>query len=149
MRSVLFAIVMLVTIAKSQAQNQVSEQFVYHQLDVLDAATNEVLESNDDFKGVVVSVLHEGKEYLLITFADEKRFTITIVDKSEKIFDEMWRIKMYQGGEKIDGSVAYTAKVFFYYNIHKNTHIPEAIHFVIDRSPYSYQLSGIMKLNNK
>lgn len=62
--------------------------------------------------------------------------------------DESTKIRMYQGGERIEGVGTYTANVFFNYDLRKNSEIPENIYLKLDNSPNYLVFYGIMKINN-
>lgn len=132
--------------AQSSNNYHVVEQFVYHQLEIIDAQTKQTIESFNDYKGVIVSAIVDEQEYLIIGMTKDMTFKLMIVNKAEDIFEEKWEIRMYQGGEKISGLGSYTANVFFYYNLQRNTKIPEAIRFEMNGSPYIYEISGIIKI---
>lgn len=150
MKRLTLIICMCLLTSSLNAQNgndyHIVEQFVYHQLVIINAQTKQTIESFDDYKGAVASAIVGEQEYLIITMTKDIGFNLMIVNKAEEIFDDNWKIRMYQGGGKIDGLGSYTANVFFNYDLQYNTKIPETIRFEMDGSPYIYELSGIIKI---
>ncbi len=124
----------------------VNEQFVYHQLEIINAQTKQTIERFDDYKGGVASAVIGEQEYLIIIMTEDMVFKLVIVNKAEEVFEGKSKIRMYQGGENVSGLGSYTANVFFNYNLQQNTKIPETIRFEMDGSPYIYELSGIIKI---
>lgn len=150
MKRFLLTISLYLLTSSLNAQNgnnyHIVEQFVYHQLEIIDAQTKQTIENFDDYKGGVASAIIGEQEYLIITMTKDMSFRLMIVNKAEETFDEKWKIRMYQGGEKISGLGSYTANVFFDYNLQQNAMIPETIRFEMNGSPYIYELSGIIKI---
>lgn len=150
MKRLLLTICLYLLSTSLNAQNgnnyHIVEQFVYHQLEIIDAQTKQTIESFDDYKGGVASAIVGEQEYLIITMTEDMGFKLVIVNKAEEVFEGKWKIRMYQGGENVSGLGSYTANVFFNYNLQHNTKIPETIRFEMDGSPYIYELSGIIKI---
>jgi hypothetical protein len=132
--------------ANAQEKTRVLEKYVFHKLEVLNSQTKEPIETFDDYKGIVFSAVVNGQEYLSITLVNNMTFNLIIANKAEDIVENNLKIRMYQGGENIEGMGTYTANVLFHYYLSKNANIPESIWFEINGSPYIYNMSGIVKI---
>lgn len=132
--------------ANAQDNTRVLEKYVFHKLEVLNSQTKEPIETFDDYKGVVFSAVVNKQEYLSITLVNDMTFNLIIANKAEDIVENNLKIRMYQGGENIEGLGTYTANVFFNYYLSENASIPESIWFEINGSPYIYVMSGIVKI---
>ena len=133
---------------KSQSEENyiVKEKFVFHQLDFLETGTDRILDSFPDGSGVIIKTEIESQDFLIIHIPDVYTYKLQIVNQVVDKPNSDCKVVMLQGGEIIEGQGAYTANIFFVYDLIKNENTPEFIRFQIHNSPNILVFSGIIKL---
>lgn len=149
MRKLLFALVLTfnaICMAQNSSDYTIQEKFVFHQIDVLDTKTDEVLQSFPDGSGLIIRANIQKTNYMIISIGDFHRYSLTIVNKVEDFPRKDVKIIMYQGGGKLDVGT-YTANIFFIYDLSKNKNTPEFVRLEINGSSNIMKYSGIIKLD--
>lgn len=144
---IMFLLSHLNCMAQTSSNYEIQEKFVFHQLDILETETDVQLESFSDGGGMIIRARIEERDYMIISVGDIHTYNLTIINKIEDTPDDNIKVVMYQGGEKIEGKGAYTANVFFVYDLSKNVSTPEFVRFAINGSPNVMKYSAIIKLD--
>ena len=124
----------------------VEQKFVFHQMEVIDAKSNELVESLP-ITGVIINIKIKQTEYLTISFGDWS-YNMQIVNKIDEMGEYNIRVITYQGGEQLPNGSTYVANTYFFYDNDKNKNTPEAVRLDIVDSTFKMKFTGILKLKD-
>ena len=143
MKKLLFLLLLVIVALEITAQEvEVIEKYIYHKISAVETDSGEPITSDVDMKDVIMFSKIENEEFLVISVQDIHTYFLTIVEKEEKLSENI-RTRIFYGFESKGD---YVATVFFFYDISKNELVPDNIWLRIEGSPNIIVFSGIIKL---